>query len=153
MRKKGGILFFCSKTMVPGRFSTHTANCFLRPFPSMKSEKGHLQQLVKYIGRLRESKKSHKFPQHVSHYWPNYDPELANRDPKPRTLVQYVFAGMAKAESTGESYFLVEKIAEGLLRLGGNGGRRKNFSTPQGPPQRRPRIRRNTQTFGSSTTN
>jgi DNA helicase-2/ATP-dependent DNA helicase PcrA len=74
----------------------------------------------------------HKFPQHVGHYWPNYDPELANRDPKPRTLVQYVFAGMAKAESTGESYFLVEKITEGILRLGGMVDSERTFPRRKG---------------------
>lgn len=60
-----------------------------------------------------------KFPQHIGDYWPDYDPELASRDPKPQTFVQYVVVGMGRAEATGEAYLCVDKIAEGILRLAG----------------------------------
>jgi DNA helicase II / ATP-dependent DNA helicase PcrA len=66
-----------------------------------------------------------KRPQHVGDYWPAYDPELARRDPKPRTFVQCVFLGMGRAEATGEAYLAVDKIAEGLLRLSGMNDSRK----------------------------
>jgi len=60
-----------------------------------------------------------KFPHHVGHYWTDYDPELARRDPTPRVFVQYILAGQGKVETTGEAYQAVEKIAEGVLRLAG----------------------------------
>jgi hypothetical protein len=58
-------------------------------------------------------------PRHVGHYWANYDPELTNRDPRPSTFVQYLFAGIARAEAIGETYPATEKIAEATLRLAG----------------------------------
>ena len=53
----------------------------------------------------------------VGDYWPAYDPEIARLEPTPRTLVQYVRAGVAKSIEEGEAYCAVEKIAEGILRL------------------------------------
>jgi len=58
-------------------------------------------------------------PRHVGHYWADYDPELTNRDPKPNTFVQYLFAGIARAEAIGETHPATEKIAEATLRLAG----------------------------------
>ena len=58
-----------------------------------------------------------KFPHHVGHYWPDYDPELTRRDPMPRTFLQYVFVGKGRAEIAGEVYLSVEMIAEGILHL------------------------------------
>lgn len=59
----------------------------------------------------------HKFPHHVGHYWPDYDPELSKRDPTPRTFMQYIFTGQSKSELQHETHAMVEKVAEGLLRL------------------------------------
>jgi len=67
--------------------------------------------------RLPEKEEAHKFPHYVAHYWPDYDPELTRPDPKPQSFVQYVFAGQGKAEEVGEAYPIVEKVAEGILRL------------------------------------
>jgi superfamily I DNA/RNA helicase len=61
-----------------------------------------------------------KCPYHVGDYWPDYDPQLASSDPKPRSLAQYVSAGMGRAQATREAHHCVEKIAEGILRLAGN---------------------------------
>jgi DNA helicase-2/ATP-dependent DNA helicase PcrA len=58
-----------------------------------------------------------KFPHHIGHYWPRYDPELTKTDPHPETFVQYIFAGQEKAKTAKETYPAVEKMAEGLLRL------------------------------------
>ena len=74
---------------------------------------------VGHIHRTPEDEAREKFPQCVGHYWPDYDPELTSRDPKPRTFTQYVFAGMGRAEIAGEAHLCVEKIAEGILRLAG----------------------------------
>jgi hypothetical protein len=58
-------------------------------------------------------------PRHVGHYWPNYDSRIIGQDPKPDTLIQYIWAGAAKADIIGESFPLVEKTAQGVLRLAG----------------------------------
>lgn len=74
---------------------------------------------VGQVHRPPNKEERDKFPQHVGQYWPKYDPELSSREPKPQTFVQYVFAGLGKSQTTGETYFAVEKIAEGILRLAG----------------------------------
>ena len=53
----------------------------------------------------------------VGDYWSAYDPEIARLDPTPATLVQYIEAGVAKSIEVGEAYCVVEKIAEGIVRL------------------------------------
>ncbi|MGK0271886.1 MAG: DNA helicase-2/ATP-dependent DNA helicase PcrA [Cocleimonas sp.] len=58
-----------------------------------------------------------KFPHHVKHYMPAYDYELNKPDPKPRTFLQYISLGKSLSEHEGETYPMVEKIAEALLRL------------------------------------
>ena len=65
----------------------------------------------------QRTEETDKFPRHVAHYWPDYDPELTRQDPRPQTFPQYVFAGRRKAEESGEAYPVVEKIAEGVLHL------------------------------------
>lgn len=74
---------------------------------------------VAQVHRPPDKEEQHKFPHHLGHYWPDYDPELSKQDPKPDSFVQYVLAGMAKAKMTGEASPAVEKIAEGILRLAG----------------------------------
>jgi len=74
---------------------------------------------VGQIHRPPDKEEHHKVPHHVGHYWPDYDPELARPDPKPKTFVQYVFVGVGRAETSGEAYLSVEKISEGILRLAG----------------------------------
>lgn len=74
---------------------------------------------VGYIHRPPDVEDANKFPHHVGHYWPEYDPELTNREPKPQTFCQYVSVGVGKGKSAGESYLIVEKMAEGVLRLAG----------------------------------
>ena len=79
------------------------------------------------VGQIHRVENTDKFPHHIGHYWPEYDPELTRPDPRPRTYVQYVFAGTARAESNGETHALVEKTAEGILRLAGMMDGKKNF--------------------------
>lgn len=56
-------------------------------------------------------------PRHVGHYWHGYDAELSGSEPKPKSFVQYVFAGLGRSRATGEACSIIEKIAEGVLRL------------------------------------
>jgi hypothetical protein len=67
--------------------------------------------------RPPDEDKDHKFPHHIGHYWSDYDPELTKHDPTPQTFMQYVFAGQGKSELQHETHTMVEKIAEGFLRL------------------------------------
>lgn len=61
--------------------------------------------------------KDRRFPHHIGHYWSDYDPELTKHDPTPQTFMQYVFVGQGKSELQHETHAMVEKIAEGFLRL------------------------------------
>ena len=72
---------------------------------------------VGHTHKLPEEIKEHKFPHHISHYWLDYVPELAKHDPTPQTFMQYVFVGQGKSELRHETHAMVEKIAEGFLRL------------------------------------
>lgn len=67
--------------------------------------------------RPPDEDKDDKFPHHIGHYWLDYDPELTKHDPTPQTFMQYVFAGQGKSEQQHETHAMVEKIAEGFLRL------------------------------------
>ena len=58
-----------------------------------------------------------KIPRFLGHYWPVYDPELTASEPTPTTFCQYLMAGRKRSEQLGEAHHLVEKIAEGILRL------------------------------------
>jgi hypothetical protein len=71
------------------------------------------------VGQVHRSEDDTKRPRHVAHYWPDYDPALCSKEPKPDSFLKYVYAGMGMAQKTMESNPLVEKIAEGILRLAG----------------------------------
>ena len=71
------------------------------------------------VGQVHKDKGDDHRPRHVGHYWPDYDPEMAKTNPNPQTFMQYVVIGMGQAETTGQSYPAVEKIAQGILRLAG----------------------------------
>ncbi len=74
---------------------------------------------VGQVHRAPEKEEDRKFPHHVGHYWADYDPELSKADPKPRTFVQYILAGMQRAEMIKEAFPAVEMTAKGVLRLAG----------------------------------
>jgi len=92
------------------------AELLIETFSADELQKGTFTA-VGMIHRPQEKEEAHKFPHYLSHYWPDYDPQLARQDPKPQTFVQYVFAGQGKSKQANEAYFVVEKVAEGILRL------------------------------------
>jgi hypothetical protein len=49
--------------------------------------------------------------------WSDYDHAISRSDPQPQTFIQYVNAGRRLSEPLGETYALVEKIAEAVIRL------------------------------------
>lgn len=70
----------------------------------------------------------HKHPHHLGHYWPAYKPAFSKSEPTPTVFSQYVSLGVSKASLQGESTIAVEKIAEAILRLSGEG---KNDLSPR----------------------
>ena len=93
------------------------------------------------VHRDKEGTEKYK-PHNVSHYCAEYDPDIANKDPKPKTFLQYVKAGHRlggefAAEGTGgESFIVVERIAIGII----------NFSK-EVSPQFNPRPRKKNHRF------
>ena len=69
------------------------------------------------IGAVHRPGGSDNVPRSVGHYWSAYDFEISSSDPRPNTFVQYVIAGNRLSQQSGEANELVEKSAEGLLRL------------------------------------
>lgn len=69
------------------------------------------------VGAVHRADKDDKLPRSIKHYWPEYDPEISGAEPRPNTLLKYLAAGRRLAELSGETNDLVEKLAEGVLRL------------------------------------
>ncbi len=69
------------------------------------------------VGATHRPGADDKVPRYVAHYWAEYDHELAALDPRPRTFLQYLASGRALTHSSGEVHHVVEKIADGILRL------------------------------------
>ncbi len=69
------------------------------------------------IGATHRPKENDKVPRYVAHYWSEYDHELTATEPRPKTFLQYVAAGRALARSSGEAHYVVNKVADGILRL------------------------------------
>ena len=90
-------------------------NLILSMFPPDSLRKG----VFTAVGQVHRSEDDTKKPRHVAHYWPEYDSELCSKDPKPDSFLKYIYVGMGMAQKTMESNPLIEKIAEGILRLAG----------------------------------
>ncbi|KJS67936.1 MAG: hypothetical protein JL50_06210 [Peptococcaceae bacterium BICA1-7] len=56
-------------------------------------------------------------PRSVGQYWKEYDHELTAAEPRPKSFLQYLRTGYKLVNSSGEAHHLVEKVADGLLRL------------------------------------
>lgn len=69
------------------------------------------------VGANHRSEKNDKIPRYIPHYWPSYDPDLTHVAPRPRTFLQYLAVGRRLTNGSGETFHVVEKIAEGILSL------------------------------------
>ena len=69
------------------------------------------------VGAVHRAHRKGNLPFSVKHFWPEYDPEISGAEPTPNTLLQYLAAGHRLADLSGETCDLVEKLAEGVLRL------------------------------------
>lgn len=58
-----------------------------------------------------------KKPRSVCDYWTEYEPELSKSEPRPKTFVEYLWAGRAKvdADNSNAASHVVESMAEGVL--------------------------------------
>jgi hypothetical protein len=69
------------------------------------------------VGAVHRPGGDNNLPRFVGHYWAPYDHELTTSEPKPKTFFQYIMAGRKLAHVSGEAHHVVEKLAEGVLRL------------------------------------
>lgn len=88
-------------------------NLILSIFPHDLLRKG----VFTAVGQVHRREGDTKIPRYVGHYWPDYDPQLCSKDPKPDSFLKYVYSGIGMAQRTMEANPLVEKIADGIFRL------------------------------------
>ena len=69
------------------------------------------------VGAVHRPGAGDNMPRSVGHYWTAYDYEIGMAEPHPKSFVQYVVAGLRLARMSGETHALVEKVADGVLRL------------------------------------
>jgi hypothetical protein len=104
-------------------FDDGDAKCILPAYGELLLATFTEQELRKgsfvVVGQVHRRPKigASKEPHHVGDYWPEYDPDLAKSDPKPGTMIQHVFVGLARAEVATATCPAVAMIAEGILRL------------------------------------
>ncbi len=76
---------------------------------------------VTAVGAVHRDNGTDHIPRHVVHYWPKYDPEIANQEPKSTTFIQYLTSGLRKASSQaskisgGNAFTVIESIASGIF--------------------------------------
>lgn len=69
------------------------------------------------IGAVRSGHNPNNPPNCVAHYWSSYDPSAANIRTVPTTFLGYVRSGIAAAASSNDLKIIVNRVAEGLIRL------------------------------------
>ena len=69
------------------------------------------------IGAVHRPQGDDKVPRSVGHYWAAYDHAISQAESQPKSFVQYVMAGRRLAQRSRGSHALVDKVAEGILRL------------------------------------
>lgn len=69
------------------------------------------------IGAIHRDTNRHNTPNCVAHYLEGYDPSGAKPNDKPATLIGYLRRGIAESASTGDIWAIVDRAADGILRL------------------------------------
>jgi len=67
------------------------------------------------IGGTHRPKQTKHLPYHVGDYWPSYDPNIAGREAKPSTFVQFMNVGRRNADKQNMTQPIVSKFAEAVL--------------------------------------
>lgn len=73
--------------------------------------------LFKAVGQVHRDSKTDNFPRSIGNYWESYDPSSSKSDAPPRTMLEYLLHGRAKALESGNSFAAIDGLANGLLRL------------------------------------
>lgn len=102
-------------------FTDDTINCVFPSFAAYLTEIFSDTELrtgtFTAVGATHRPGEDDNTPRYVAHYWSEYDHELTALEPKPATFLQYLAAGRALTQSSGESHHLVDKFADATLRL------------------------------------
>lgn len=102
-------------------FDDDTIACVLEAYAAylieIFSERERRDGVFTAIGAVHKPNGDDHLPRNIGHYWTAYDYAINRSDPQPRTFIEYVVAGRRLAERAGETHDVVEKIAEGLIRL------------------------------------
>ncbi len=69
------------------------------------------------IGAIHRDTGRDNPPNCVAHYWSSYDQQLMRSEAKPDKLIGYLRRGVAEALPTGDMRPIVERCADGLIRL------------------------------------
>jgi DNA helicase II / ATP-dependent DNA helicase PcrA len=110
---KHAVFLFDSQTV--GFVMTCYASYLRDLFPDPELQAGTFTA----VGAVHRPGQDDNIPRFVAHYWRDYDHELAMSEPRPSTFLQYLAVGKKLTRACGEAYPMVEKIAEGILRLAG----------------------------------
>lgn len=95
----------------------HVMPCYASYLLELFSETELQAGMFTAVGAVHRPGEDDKVPRFVAHYWSAYDHELATSEPRPATFLQYLAAGQKLMRSSGETHHMVEKIADGVLRL------------------------------------
>jgi DNA helicase II / ATP-dependent DNA helicase PcrA len=69
------------------------------------------------VAGVHASPKTDKLPRSLVHYAPNYEPEQVKQDPRHKSFLEYLAAGVKAAQKTKMSSLLVEKVATAIQHL------------------------------------
>ena len=109
--KKHAIFLFDDETIV------HVLESYASYLTEVFSESELRAGIFTAIGAVHRPNGNGNVPRSVDHYWASYDHEISSAEPRPNSFVQYIAAGKRLAQQSGETQALVEKLADGILRL------------------------------------
>lgn len=102
-------------------FDNDTIGSVLSTYAKYLSELFSIQELQKgvftAVGAIHRKGESDHLPRSVSDYWVGYDCELAVRESRPRTFLEYIFVGKRQAHLKGSTSSIAENVAKAFLHL------------------------------------
>lgn len=66
---------------------------------------------------VHRSDKTDKVPRFMGHYMPDYDPDIAGRQPRPDSLLQYLCRAQTELGNSRDTYPIANYFAEGVLQF------------------------------------
>ena len=107
---KNAVILFVDETMAC------VLDCYASYLRELFSEDELAKGLFTAVGGVHRPGDDTNAPRFVAHYWPEYDHELSYAEPRPKTFYQYIAAGWKATGTGGDAHFVVERIADGILR-------------------------------------